>query len=75
MVKGKKKWLTALLAALSAAILALQPGGVAPLVPVIESQFEPESALPPVELDPKQCASNWSVCPQTPSVDLHSPPR
>lgn len=62
MTKGKKKWLTALLAALVAAIPVLAPE-VAPLVPVIESQFEPDAAPPPVVLDPRQCASNWSVCP------------
>lgn len=63
MLKGRRnKWLIALLAALAGVIPVLAPE-LAPLAPVIESQFAPEGVLPPVELDPRQCASNWSACP------------
>lgn len=73
-MKGRKRWLIALLAALAAGIPVLVPE-LAPLVPVIERQSEQDAALPPVVLDPKQCASNWSACPPTPLADLHSQRR
>lgn len=73
-MKGRKRWLIALLAALAAAIPALAPE-LAPLVPAIERQSGQDAALPPVDLDPRQCASNWSECPPTPSADLHSQRR
>ena len=74
MLKGKKKWLIALLAALAAAIPVLVPQA-GPVVDMLKQLVVEPEPLEPLELDLKQCASNWSVCPQTPSVDLHSPPR
>lgn len=74
MLKGKKKWLIALLAALAGAIHVLVPQA-GPVVDMLKPLVVEPEPLAPLELDPKQCASNWSVCPQTPSVDLHSPPR
>lgn len=64
-MKGKKRWLTALLAALSAVIAVLVEPDVAPLVQAIVNPFERAGELPPVDLEPKQCVSNWSACPQT----------
>ena len=76
-MKGRKRWLIALLAALAAAIPALVPE-LAPLIPVIDPVIERQSeqeAAEAVVLDPRQCASNWSACPPTPSADLHSQRR
>lgn len=73
-MKGRKRWLIALLAALAAAIPALVPE-LAPLVPVIERQSEQDAALLLEDPDPRQCASNWSACPPIPSADLHSQRR
>lgn len=64
MMKGKKRWLIALLAALAGAIPVLVPQA-APVADMLKPLVvEPEPlALEP--LDPRQCGSNWSVCPQT----------
>jgi len=66
MMKGKKRWLIALLAALAGAIPVLVPEA-GPLVEVIAKQSVQDGGLPPLDpLDPRQCASNWSVCPPVP---------
>ena len=63
MMKGKKRWLIALLAALAGAIPVLVPEA-GPLVEVIAKQSAQDGELPPLDpLDPRQCASNWSACP------------
>lgn len=74
MLKGKKRWLIALLAALAGAIPVLVPQA-GPVVDMLKPLVVEPEPLEPLELDPRQCGSNWSVCPQVPSVDLHSPPR
>ena len=67
-MKGRKKWLTALLAALSAAIAALVQLDAAPhldtLAPLASGQDV--SAVLPESVEPRQCASNWLECPPTP---------
>lgn len=66
MMKGKKRWLIALLAALAGAIPVLVPEA-APLVEVIAKPSVQDGGLPPLDpLDPRQCASNWSACPPVP---------
>ena len=66
MMKGKKRWLIALLAALAGAIPVLVPEA-GPLVEVIAKQSAQDGELPPLDpLDPKQCVSNWSACPPVP---------
>lgn len=66
MMKGKKRWLIALLAALAGAIPVLVPGA-GPLVEVIAKQSVRDGGLPPLDpLDPRQCASNLSACPPVP---------
>lgn len=70
-MKGRKKWLIALLAALAGVIPVLVPQA-APLVPAIERVFGPESASLQEAAESRQCASNWSECPPVPSPEAPS---
>ena len=64
MMKGRKRWLIALLAALAGAIPVLVPQA-APVADMLKPRVEGPEPLDPDPLDPRQCGSNWSVCPQT----------
>lgn len=64
MMKGKKRWLIALLAALAGAIPVLVPEA-APVADMLNPLVVAPDSVDPVLHDPRQCVSNWSVCPQT----------
>lgn len=66
-MKGKKRWLIALLAALAGVTSVLVPEAT-PVLQVIGRQSAQEND-PAREEALRHCASNWSECPPIPSVE------